>query len=1285
MHRHATISAALLACALGAAEGTPVPVVNGDFEAGAKGWENGPQLSSEHKRGGGKSLLLAKGHVFQSLGGMVPVQAGRDYRVRAWVRTQDCAERAVGICAMFRGKDGKGVVGGWIEGARPVYAMDQGRSPVLAVAAGTADWSELVADIPAGQVPAGAAFLHLYLRKDLAGDGPGTAWFDDIAVEELPAGTVASGPILKNGGFEQDRSGWWGDGRWSVVAEGAGEGSRCLRVESGFACQDKRPVVGGRRYKVAMRIRSEGAPEGALFAQVSFRGPGVDAGWYGPLSANGEPAVAVSGGTHGWQDVATVIEAPAGANQILLYLRKAGGSAGAAFYDQISIVPTDEPPTARAPHRGPIIANGGFEAGKAPWWGSGSWEVVAGAGVGGGAALRVDTGFACQDRRPVEGRRNYRISLRVKSDGCDANAVFVQTSYRSAAGKELGGWQGPLRWRNEAAVMVGGGTHDWQEHAIVVQAPPGAAQMLLYLRKQDGPGSAWYDDVAVEATDEQAFTVADRRAAELRGELLPAAAAGADAPAALRAAIALGRGDGGPLELGAAGAVAARVHVAGAGDAVQLGAAKELNALLARIVGGAAPPVSHDANPLSGPLLVVGRAGPLGEALGAGIDWPALGEDGFVIRSLGRHLLVSGNTARGTMYAVNWLLDRHLGVRWLAPGVTHVPARADLALPRLDVRQVPRFAYREVLSHEGSDPAFAAHNLMNGRSHGPSYGTTAPEIDVWDHSWMAKGGSADFWELLDIKNTKEKHPQWFTGGQVAMMDAEMRAAMAREVIERLTVHPDYTRIWYNIWQKDWGWDMDAASRAFAAKHGGHPSAPRLDMMIDIAAQVRAVLPGARFAMQAYSWGYTPPEGMTVPDHILVFPMTIHVDYGTPLNAGRNERLGADMVGWTKLAKNAMVWDHIANWAGFIQPTPNIFPIGDSIRWLAQQPGLHGYFCEGNWNSAGSEFGALRAWLIARLTWDPSQDPRALVGEWCDLYYGQAGAEVSRYIDLMHESAAKTRDVLGQRYTPDIAMYSFDFVTAADALFDRAEAAVAGDDERLRRVRHARMPIDHLILLRRAEFAAAAAARGRAWDPGTAARRARFDQAVVDNTVTQYLQGGKIAELQAALDIERTVARPDPQVAGLAAGDWADIQDISFMRFGDAATVADPAASDGAAIRMGGRSSTWAIQLQVQHLPKDGRWDLYAAVRVDAEPGHDDEPVVRIGAAPPMGLFATATGKEMADGAYHLVKVPGGPYHWDDSTGMKTFFSNTFYVQSPAKPWIAGIYLDRFIAVRATGK
>lgn len=1117
---HRILIATVLACSMTAAEGQPVAVANGDFESGAKGWENGPVLTAEQKHGGGKSLALAKGFVFQSPGATIPIEAGSDYRLRLWVKTAGCAENDAAVCAMFRGPDGSSVVGGWVEGANPAYIMDGGQSPVLAAFGGTADWREVVVGIPAAQIPAGAGRLHVYLRHDLRKEPSGTVFIDDLSAERLPAGGI--------------------------------------------------PVE--------------------------------------------------------------------------------------------------------------IIRNGGFERGKAGWWGDGAWEVVAGKGVGGGSALRVAKGFVCQDKRPVEGRKNYRITMQVRAEACAEGAIFVQTGYRNGD-KPIGSWHGPLQaklqGRSELAVVVDGGDHDWRTVSIVVQAPPAATQLLLYLRKQDGPGAAWYDDVRVEPTTDKPFTAADRRAGELRSELLPPPVAGFDAAAALAAAAKLGTQPAPErFVIASAGAARAHIHVSSSAGVVAMGAAKELAACLKQITGADPAPISHDANPVAGPLLVIGRDSVLAAGLAAGIDWDGLGPDGFVIRSVGQHLLLAGATDRGTQYAVTWFLDRTLGVRWLAPGCTRMPSAPDLAVARMDVRQVPSFAYREVLSDEGSNAAFAAHNLLNGRSHGPSFAPTAPEIDTWEHDWMAMGGSANFMELLPQKTYGQAHPEWYHGGQVAMMDKGMRAAMAKEVIERLRAHPDYTRIWYNIWQMDWGWDMDPASKAFADAHGGNASAPRLDMMIDIADQVRAVLPGARFAMQAYTWAYTPPTGMTVPDYLLVFPMTLHVDYKTPLNAGRNQQLGADIVQWTKLAKHVQVWDHIANWAGFLQPTPNIYPIGDSIRWLATLPGLRGYFCEGNWNSPGCEFGALRAWLIARLTWDATQDPRALVAEWCRGCYGKAAPQLIAYIDLMHAAAAKSDDVLGQRYMPDLPMYDLAFVSAADALFDQAEAAVADDAEALARVRQARMPVDYLALLRRGEYAAAAAKQGSPWQADTARRRARFDQGLVDNKVREYRQGGGVKELAALLDVERVAAQPDPLVKDLKPGDWAEVQDLAFMRFDTAWIVQDPAASDHAAIRMSGKSSTWAMQLPLGGVPKNGEWDLYAAVRVEAEPGHDDEPGVRVGSAPPMGLFNTATIRELNDGAYHLVKVPGGPHHWEPNNPQKSV-----YIQSPAKPWITWVYLDRIIAVR----
>jgi hypothetical protein len=237
---------------------------------------------------------------------------------------------------------------------------------------------------------------------------------------------------------------------------------------------------------------------------------------------------------------------------------------------------------------------------------------------------------------------------------------------------------------------------------------------------------------------------------------------------------------------------------------------------------------------------------------------------------------------------------------------------------------------------------------------------------------------------------------------------------------------------------DWGWDPDDASRAFARAWrcavGGvrRPGARRVG-------RVRAEVPGARFAMPAYHWGFAPPGGMLVPDHVRVYPMTIQVDYSAALNDARNARLRDRLVRWNEIAQHVTVWDHVVDFGGYLQPTPNLYPIGRSIAWLATLQHVDGYFAEGDWRSRGGEFASLRVWLIARLLWTPTADARALVREYCDAYYGAAGPAIVRYIDRMHAALRASGDVLAEQTPLGMSMYTYEFVRDSDAISTRPPA------------------------------------------------------------------------------------------------------------------------------------------------------------------------------------------------------------------------------------------------------
>jgi hypothetical protein len=773
----------------------------------------------------------------------------------------------------------------------------------------------------------------------------------------------------------------------------------------------------------------------------------------------------------------------------------------------------------------------------------------------------------------------------------------------------------------------------------------------------------------IEETELPVTTAADQRRQELRQQMFRGDAGNS----AVTDVLARAQGTS-PRKLTIAenGSPKAHIHVSDAEDVMTLNAAQELSTYLGKITGGDFSTYSTDVSTFTGPLLIVGRKNALTRGLVDEAAFNDLGEDGFIIESRGPHLVIAGATPRGTMYGVFWFLDRKLGIKWLDPTFTSVPSKPSITLGPFAERHRPRFAVREVLSVEGEDKRWRAHNLMNGESHGPSFRPTPPEYDSWDHSWAAGPGSvATFYDLLPPERYRDTHPEWYAGGQLAMMDPDMRSTMAAEVAQRLRDRPGLIGTWFGLHDMDWGWDMDQASAAFAAQHGRQPSAPRLDMARDVADRVRARLPESRFYMNAYHWSFTPPTGMSVPDHILIVPMTIQVDYSSPLYAGRNTKLGQDLVGWNKIARNVLVWDHITNFGGFIQPTPNLEQIGESIKWLAGLDHVIGYFAEGSWNTAGAEFAPLRAWMISRLLWDPTEDVRAVIAEFCRHYYGPAAGPINRYIDLMQAGIRQSGDRLGERAGPDLKMLTYDFVKEADQLFDEAEHLAANDPTVLAHVRTARIPLDYVALLRRQEYAETARSRNESWGSNQE-RLTRFMANIEVAGLTQFRQGASMEELRDLVAIERKPSRLPADVPS----DSIAFQDLSFDLYDMARIVPDDMASDGAAAMLAGTSSGWVLQFKPYKLPASGEWRLFMSMRGDVPSGQDSEVCARVGSSPPMNRYSEVTCGDIAGKAYRLVEVSGGPFTFSDD------HQQGIYVQLAANAVDKHIFVDRLIAVPA---
>ena len=710
----------------------------------------------------------------------------------------------------------------------------------------------------------------------------------------------------------------------------------------------------------------------------------------------------------------------------------------------------------------------------------------------------------------------------------------------------------------------------------------------------------------------------------------------------------------------ASGGVSHYTIVTGAdeGPVVQF-AAQEMSKYLG-LMSGAPFTIQHDtASELS--RIILGIQNPLAEKNAEKILLDSIRYDGFQILNIGKDIYITGKIDRGTLYGAYHFLDLYLGVRWYGPDFEVVPSKDTVAVAPMNDIQNPAFIHREVFNHDTDDPYFRQHNRLNGSrmQRDPKYNNYPAGINTW--STYYKGGPS---ELNDGGHNFYKvvpGEAYHHGGQLLMMDQGCRTEAVNTFKQAVSQYGN--AYWYGFSQMDNGWTPDDASKSFASEHGGALSAPMLDMVINVADQVREDYPFAKFATSAYQWSFTPPTGMTVPAYVMIEIAPIQANFGYAYNDPENQELDVDIRHWNDIADNISIWDYITNFQNYLQPLPNIYPMCRNIQYFASLDSVKGYMAEGAYNTSGASFSVLKAWVASRLLWNPDQDYKSLVHEFVNGYYGPAAYYVWQYLETLHASFEATHDKISAKQRLTSPYLNLDFIMKADQLMASADGVAEG--AYAKHVHKIRMGVDMTILMLEHLYKAEAEERGISWmeDPD---RRARFEAYAHEADVSHYNEDASIYALYNAMNIHR-VAPPVPDIAaGLPDSDWIDYQDLDLEICCGANLVEDTAASDHGTVKMAS-DGVWSTQMSLDLLPDEGKWDLYAYVRTATRSSGNT--AFEYGVDP--GPSRRVSRSSVTDGKYHMFEFPGNPYSSEKDKYL----------------WFAGsdgsyrLYIDRIVAVR----
>jgi hypothetical protein len=718
-------------------------------------------------------------------------------------------------------------------------------------------------------------------------------------------------------------------------------------------------------------------------------------------------------------------------------------------------------------------------------------------------------------------------------------------------------------------------------------------------------------------------------------------------------------------------------------------AGSELAETLRQITGVTFPIVEEGSEP-SG-VISVGRTQRFAKAF-PGVNLAALKPDSTVIKSQGGDIFLAGEGTRGTLYAVYSFLEDVCGVRWWTSTESTIPKQAELIVPALDRIYEPTFMSRETFYHDMTRESYGRLGKptpeqekfsvkMKNNGH---FSAASPD---WGGRLELLGFAHTFTQILPLNKYLKDHPDWFStihpwSAQLNLTSPALLAEFVKNTRAWLDKNPGIRTV--SISQNDSHEHFQSPDQKRIEAEEGSPSGPLIRFVNQVADELKKSHPGVLVETLAYAKTETPPKITRPGDNVIVRLAPIYAIWSQPLEGStfeKNQEFLGRLKAWSAIANRLYIWDYTVNYTNLVLPHPNLYSLGPNIKTYAANH-VVGVFAQGNAYSPVGDLDELKSWLISHMLWDPSRDPDQLIHEFVSGYYGVAAEPVMAAIDLI-QNAGKNHELTCYALKAD--WLDLATMNQATKIFDQAEAAAGSDPVLLRRVRKARLPIDHQWLLGWKKYQAESKSQSLPFlgpaDPVAGVEKFRTACAALGathvseggggtNTMARHLDALKLGFLRPSVPVP-------PPYDKLPQGDVIDFQENLFTLFNRASIVPDPLASNGKAAKMTAVDTGWNIQLhQVDKAGVEGRWRCLAMVRIEAAAGASGPATTFAvhGNRTRINTTTTANIGDFQDGQYRLLDA--GVVDFDGKDWRVIFLAPHANPDN-----VRAIFVDRIILVR----
>ena len=425
----------------------------------------------------------------------------------------------------------------------------------------------------------------------------------------------------------------------------------------------------------------------------------------------------------------------------------------------------------------------------------------------------------------------------------------------------------------------------------------------------------------------------------------------------------------------------------------------------------------------------------------AGVDLSNLGDEGFVVASVGNKILMSGgeDSLHGTLYAVYEFLRSCLGYHFYASDCEVVTPASSIALEDISLRWVPTFDYRQVLWGEVIFNLDLSAKLQISGDWG-----IGNQHAIYPLADRYIGNNAHtFAELMDVPEP----------GQPCLCDeSNYEKALARVMA---LLEKDASGQLISVSQNDnHNYCKCDKCKAKEAELG-----TKADILLSfvnrIAAEVAKKYPDVMIHTFAYDFTIEPPKTVMPADNVLIEFAPLGACWFCSLDdpsCKTNSEYWEYFHGWAKITENIQIWDYTTDFGMYLLPFGNFDVLQKNVALYAKH-GVDGIFSQGQYNGGNAGFGVLSNYIISRLLANPSMtedEYQAEIIGFMKGYYGAAWESVYAYFEAIHELNQSCHSNNGSENAINADGY-YERLAELDSLWKAAKAAVKDDALSLKHV------------------------------------------------------------------------------------------------------------------------------------------------------------------------------------------------------------------------------------------